>query len=866
MRQPVDLTNCDREPIHVPGSIQSHGCMLVCDIEIAKVLRHSVNAPAMLGVAAFSVNGQLIDNLFDAKVVHDLRNAANKSSNPRRPGILLARDIAGRAWDIAVHRHNGQTVLEFEPSGHDGKPSALELVRELVARVQEFGEESLLVSRLPRLIRALFGYDRVMIYRFADDGSGKVMSEARRADLESFLGQHFPASDIPRQARILYLKNTIRLIGDVNAETAAIDPELDASGEPLDMSFAHLRSVSPIHIEYLRNMGVTASMSVSLIVDGELWGLVACHHYAPRRLALEERMAAEMLGEVVSLKLQALTLHSALNSSVHARRILDGLMRDLSAHEDVFSFIRDHLADFMQLVPADGIGLFMNGIWAGHGIVPPKPLVPRIAAAMATRDAESPVRTSHELSAILPEALPHADVAAGVLAIPLSHTPRDYLFFFRREQVQTIDWGGDPNKSYSTGPLGDRLTPRKSFAIWKETVQKQSQPWTSGERQIAEAARIQLLEVILRHSEILAGERRKAEERQKILNEELNHRVKNILSLIKSIVSQPAGAAGSVADFAAALNGRIMALSFAHDQVTRVDGGGGLEELISAELRPYRGAAGEIALDGPPLVLEARAFSVLALVLHELTTNAAKYGALSRPTGRLAVTWRLSEDGDCRLDWIERGGPPVTPPSRSGFGSVLLSRSIPFDLNGRSEISYGPGGVEASLLVPAQFVRPRPSATTRPVSRPSAPSVPAVEAVLQGKSVLLVEDQLVIALDAEAMIEAAGALRVHTAATATDALAIIAANPIDVAVLDINLGATTSTPVADELSMRKIPFVFATGYGDTMMVPPSLSHVGMVRKPISTVTLLEALRSAIEMTRGQSRSVTDRPSDLDQSN
>lgn len=846
MPQPVDLTNCDQEPIHIPGSIQADGCMIVCDMELARILRHSINAPGMLGLAKSEINGLAIDDVLDRSLVHDLRNAANKSSNPRRPGILLDTPIAyGRHFDISVHRHNGNTLIEFEPARTAMKTSALELASQAVSRIQELADEKAIIGRIPRIIKALFGYDRVMIYRFADDGSGKVVSETKRADLESFLGQHFPASDIPRQARSLYLKNTIRLISDTSGKAVAIDPEVDASGEALDLSFAHLRSVSPIHIEYLRNMGVTASMSVSLIVDGELWGLIACHHYSARRLALEERMAAEMLGEMLSLKIQSLTMHTKLNASIHARRILDTLISDLTAHEEVFTFIKEHLGDFLGLIPADGIGVFMNGVWSGHGVVPPNGLVRRIAQVMGSKAPDGAVAATHELSAALPEASPDTTGVAGVLAIPLSHIPRDYLFFFRKEQVKTINWAGDPNKSYSTGPLGDRLTPRKSFAVWKERVKNQSLPWCSTDRQMAEAARIQLLEIILRHSEILAGERRKSEERQKILNEELNHRVKNILSLIRSIVSQPVNTTYSVTEFVSALNGRIMALSFAHDQITRKEGGGQLVDLLNIELRPYRGGENSVSLDGPAITLAPRAFSVLALVLHELTTNSAKYGALSRSSGRLTVNWSLDEQGDCSVEWVERGGPTVKPPQRTGFGSVLLHRSIPFDLNGRSDIVYAPDGLEARMVIPAEFVKP---ATRRSSLRERAQLTAAhggAELFLAGKTVLLVEDQLVIALDTESILEAAGAARVHTVASAAEALKIVGAHEIDIAVLDVNLGATTSIPVADELKTRAIPFVFATGYGDTIMVPPSLGDVAMVRKPISVGALADAISNVL---------------------
>lgn len=840
----VDLTNCDREPIHIPGSIQAHGCLLACDAGLRKVLRHSANAASFLELASGEINGTALDSLIGEDLTHDLRNALGRNPNPRTPGLLMGRRILGRPglYDIAVHAHNGHAFVEFEAPPEAAESEPLEIARAVISRIEDARDVKQLTDRVPRLLRAALGYDRVMVYRFAEDGSGKVISEAKEAALESFLGQHFPASDIPKQARALYLKNTIRLIGDASGKTVPIEPVLDASGEALDLSYAHLRSVSPIHTEYLRNMGVSASMSISIIVDGELWGLIACHHYSPRHLAMFQRVEAEMFGEVFSLKLETMHQREMLESSIRARERLDALMRDLTAHENVAEFMRGHLRDFSLLLPADGVGLFMSGTWAADGSAPPKQTIASLASFLSEVTGGR-VWASHELSAVLPEAAAYADRAAGILAIPLSQVPGDYLLFFRKEQVQTVEWAGNPDKEYAVGQFGDRLTPRKSFAVWKQTVEGQSLPWTVRDRQIAQAARNQLLEVILRHGEVLAAERRTAELRQKVLNEELNHRVKNILSLIKSLVSQPVDEERNLADYVASLKGRIMALAYAHDQVVRSEGGGALTDLLHAELSPYGESGSEIELDGPEIGLDARAHAVMALVLHELATNAAKYGALSKPNAKLKVRWSVTPGGDGAFEWSETGGPPVRPPQREGFGSVLLHRSIPFDLGGQSDIDYAPEGLQARFLIPARFVQLSVPKQAR--DKPVAAQRGDHGALLAGRRVLLVEDQLVIALDAEQMLAECGAVAVDTAATVSEALNLIREAAPDAAVLDVNLGSGNSFPIADELMLRGIPFVFATGYGDSAMIPPSMVEVPIVRKPFTPSALCEALSKVL---------------------
>jgi len=338
----------------------------------------------------------------------------------------------------------------------------------------------------------------------------------------------------------------------------------------------------------------------------------------------------------------------------------------------------------------------------------------------------------------------------------------------------------------------------------------------------------------------LERERRTADVRQKLLNEELNHRVRNILSLIQSLVSQPVDATRSVHDYVAALKGRIGALAQAHDQISRSDGGGSLRALVDAELLPYRAHA--LDIEGPPIDLDARAYAVLALVLHELTANAARFGALSTPAGAVRIAWRLDEGGALNLDWTESGGPPVTPPARPGFGAMLLRRSVPFDLGGESALTFAEGGVRARVLIPARWVK----TGAAEMARDRAPARPhASTSALAGRTVLVVEDQLVIALDVEAILAAAGAGSVATAATPDEALRLLASAAPEICVLDVNLGGDTSLPVADELVRRAIPFVFATGYNDRAVIPERLSHVPVVRKPYSADGLMAAIDLAL---------------------
>lgn len=835
----IDLTNCDREPIHLPGSIQPHGCLLVCDHAGRHVLHHSRNAPGMLGLPG-DPNGAVLSQLIGSATFHAIANALAVSGTDPRPALIFGLEINGRRFDVTAHRHDRHMLLEFEPAAGD-LGTTMSLARTVIGRLRSYDTVGKLVQHAVGLIQAQLGYDRVMIYELGPDGAGKVVSEAKTDALESFRGQYFPASDIPQQARALYLCNPIRVIGDAAFTPVPVVPGQGPQGAAVDLSYAHLRSVSPIHCEYLRNMRVAASMSVSIIIDGALWGLIACHHYVPKVLSMADRAAAEMVGEFFSMHLDALRRRHSRAAEMVARRALDDLMVDASRCEDIGVPLRNRLPQLTDMIPADGAALWFNGAWSTHGHAPDHALAaPLLALAEAAPDGQ--VFQTDRLAELLPEAETLTQAVAGVLIIPLSQRSRDFLFYFRHEAVQTLDWAGDPSKTYEIGAFGDRLTPRKSFAIWKETVRHKSHPWSETDRRFAEALRISVVEVLLFNSELLAEERARAAVRQRVLNQELNHRVKNILAVIGSLMAQKPQDGATLESYAAALRGRIQALAFAHDQVVRDENGGALRDLLKAELGPYAAMQDRIRLDGPGVALEARAFSVMALVAHEMATNAAKYGALSQPDSRLHVFWTLAPNGDCRINWQESGVVGITAPTKTGFGSALVERSVPFDLDGQSRLEFRADGLHAEFILPARFVRASEAeirmADPTPSPRPNSPAVTGSE----GRRVLLVEDQVLIAMSLEAELKDFGFEVTGIAPDVATALRMIQQDPPDLAVLDVNLRRETSIPVAQALLALGVHFVFATGYGADIDLPPEFVDVPVVDKPYHVNDVLEKLR------------------------
>ena len=669
------------------------------------------------------------------------------------------------------------------------------------------------------------------------------MAEACKSGIGSFLGLNYPASDIPRQARTLYKRNLVRVIRDVNSEPVPVIPAIDASGKRLDLSLSILRSVSPIHIEYLRNMGVAASLSISIVVDDELWGLFACHNYSPRSPTFERRSVCELFAQMFSMRLESRERRLIAEYERRARDISDQLLGAVASDETLLND-PDWLSDILtSAIPANGVGIWINGNYAFSGSTPPTEDFRRIVRALNGLAAGRVYTTDH-IGSLIDGAGAFSSSAAGLLAIPISRSPRDYVVLFRSELKQSVRWAGDPHKPTEFGPNGPRLTPRESFAEWQETVEGHAQPFAAAEIRVAETLRATLIEVVLRLADEAAAERRQSTARQEMLIAELNHRVRNILGVIRGLIRQSQPESEEVKDFVKLVDGRIHALARAHNQITDDHWGPApLAAMIDAEAAAFA-ATRESAIisKGAPVLLNPQAYSTMALVIHEPVTNSTKYGSLSGD-GEVQIDWSRDHAGDLVLVWQEVGGPPVSPPKRKGFGTTIVNRSVPYDLGGRASIDYAADGVRAEFVIPARHVS-EPKSYGGPEIRIPRPAVssqhPINPALLEMKSVLLVEDSLIIALDAEDILNRFGAA-VSTASTPEAAHNILDQDRVDFAILDINLGDQTSFGVADRLAELGIPFFFASGYGEQASLPMDHRSMSVVQKPYTTHNIAKAI-------------------------
>jgi light-regulated signal transduction histidine kinase (bacteriophytochrome) len=837
----VDLSNCDREPIHVLGTIQPFGFLIATDPSWT-ITRVSRNTAEHIGLGRDEMLQRNLGEIFGESALHAIRNRVTMLRTPDAVERLFALELRPDRppFDVAVHLSGGSIVIEAEPGRQDDVDAA-GLVRAMIQRLSQSGSMTNFLRDAVRQVRALTGFDRVMVYRFDRSGSGEVVAEALQSGVDSFLGLNYPASDIPAQARALYLRSVFRIIADVEAQPVPIEPMLDAEGAALDQSLSVLRAVSPIHIEYLRNMGVRASLSISIVVDGKLWGLIACHHYAARLPSFAQRTAAELFGQMFSLMLESRERRETAEYETRARGAADRLMTAVAQDNSLMTNAEWLGEIIFDTIPADGVGVFIDGRMSLAGLNPGQAPFGAILAALS-RAAPAQVFATDCIAELVPDASAYANRAAGLLAIPMSRSPRDYVVLFRSERLRSVRWAGNPEKPVEYGPHGARLTPRKSFEEWSELVKGKATPFNAAELRVAEGLRVALLEVVMRLADSAGQERQRAHEQQELLIAELNHRVRNILSLIRGLISQTKHGSLSIDAFISTLDNRVQALARAHDQLTADRWTPArLIDLIETESAAYLGAKQDrVRASGPNVLLEPAAFTVLALVLHELMTNAAKYGALS-DSGRVETSWKLDTDGSLLLTWREIGGPVVVRPTRRGFGSTIIERSIPHELGGRAELHYKLTGLEAEFCVPSRYV-----AQTLPVreSERSVKAAPVRSRPLEGQCVLLVEDSMIIALDGEEALRELGAREVHTAASVAQAVEAIEQGEVDFAVLDFNLGAENSLPIADLLHERGVPFMFATGYGDSLSLPARFAAAGVIKKPYDAASLTRALVGA----------------------
>jgi two-component system, chemotaxis family, sensor kinase Cph1 len=524
----VDITNCDREPIHIPGAIQPHGVLLALQEPELIITQASENASGLFDVEVSSVLGRTLSSALPEDSFMAVRAAAQIEHLAEVNPLRIA--VNGRASDGVLHRYQGTLILEIEPrvAAAPAERSHHPL-RRAVLNLQAAATLPDLLATGAEVVRRLTGFERVMIYSFDQDGHGSVDAEVRSDGLDSYLGLHYPASDIPRQARELYLRNGIRFIPDARYTPVALTPALRPdTGSPLDLTFALLRSVSPIHLEYLANMGIRASMSVSLVVRDQLWGLISCaHHGGPHYVPYEVRSDCELVGRMMSLLITAFEDRETAAGRQRRRPMLDVLAEAMRAADDPLAALLARPRELFTLLRIHGAAV-VSGDVRVTGHVPPHDAVQAVADWLQ-QTGESGVFATESLSKLMPGFSAMKDVASGVVSFALPGALPRRLVGFRPEILQTVDWGGDPRKPVEQD-VRARLHPRRSFALWREEVRLRSQPWSALDREAAEELRRVVVEVDLERQ--VEREQRAVRARDDLVAV-VSHDLKNPLNVIQ---------------------------------------------------------------------------------------------------------------------------------------------------------------------------------------------------------------------------------------------------------------------------------------------------------------------------------------------
>jgi light-regulated signal transduction histidine kinase (bacteriophytochrome) len=475
----ADLSDCEREQIHLPESIQPHGALVVLRGPALKVVKASSNLSAVTGIDADAIGRPFAD--YDARLADTVLGLLQEDGlESMSQSLRSASQHSPYSFDVAVHRlQDGDVVAELEPV----RPGA-----DLSGFIEQSFQSILstltlrdLCDDTARVFKDLTGYDRVMVYRFDPDGHGEVFSEQREEHLEAYLGNRYPASDIPQIARRLYETNRIRLLVDVAYEAVPLIAGEDATLDgQLDMSLCALRSVSPIHIQYLKNMGVSATLVVSLMAGGSLWGLVSCHHYSPRNISYETKAACEVLAEVVATRIAALESFARVEGELAIRRIEKRVVEAIARDGDWQRALFDNPQLLLQPLQAIGAALAYEGQILSTGEVPGTEQIRAIVNWLErTRSREA--YASSSLSSDSPEFERIKSVASGLLSVPISRSPGEYLMWFRPERVRTLTWGGNPFKPVEVGDDPRDLSPRRSFAQWHQLVKDTADQWSNAD-------------------------------------------------------------------------------------------------------------------------------------------------------------------------------------------------------------------------------------------------------------------------------------------------------------------------------------------------------------------------------------------------
>ena len=828
------LQTCAAEPAHIPGTIQPIGFLLACDFEDGAIFQASENCSDLFGKPVAALFEETVASLLGARIWHGLRNALGTEDFETGRLYLGQSDQGAVPYSIQACKAGARCVLEIEPLGTSDLEPSRERDRALLIQQIEF------CSSLPELfdttvelLRHLTGFDRVSIIKFDDQWNGSVLAEARSSLVEPLVGLCFPSHDIPSQARELMRITPLRVIADVSQKPI---PLLAKSSDeaPLDMTHALLRGVSPVHMQYLQNFGVEATMTLSIILKDQLWGYVSFHSLKPDVVPANLRQLLLSFMPILRLKLELIQREEEIRLSRAIDDLQSDVKNELSSGDDLQAMLNRAGPSIAETLDVVGVAMTNGSEYFSFGEVPDTVVIE--ALSQKARQNPNQVLAETALTDAMPELVRHLDGFAGALVTV--YEDKRCLQVFRREISDKIHWAGNPSKTVEVVESKLRIQPRNSFSTYLEEVRGKSKSWSKEDLHLMRQL-WPLLSVAERQS-FLADLTRQ----QNLMINELNHRVRNILSLVKSVSTQARRAGGSLESYSQALEARIFALAAAHNiGAGAAKSAVSVRRIIELEAAPYtEDDAARIRVIGTDVEIRADSAPIFGLVIHELVTNAVKYGALSTSDGLLEIRLNPNPTG-LELNWKESGGPTVTEPEAFGFGTTLIQQAVPYEMGGSAEVKYEPGGLEARIELPLNALSETDEIQGGGKSS-GGTLLPHNSNSLRNRFVMVLEDNFMIARELKQTLLNVGFPSVEMVPNVSRAQAYLEQASPGIAVLDVNLSnGETSFKIADELLARRVPFLFVTGYGEQNAFPSYLKGVPVLTKPVTDRELIDALEA-----------------------
>ena len=716
--EPVDASLCERESIHIPGSIQPNAVMLAADAGTLVVLAYSANVDEIVDPVEPPLAGRPLGEILPAGFVETVRSRLAAGTLEDGRSVRARLTLPGRtaSYYAVAHAHAGRLIveLELEPDSAADFATASQVDTELaVGRLRE-AETLAEAARIAALeIRALTGFEAVLVYRFDVDWNGEAVAEDKTRDWSrSLLGLRFPASDIPAQARALYTKAKSRFVIDRDSVPVGLVSASGAGNGPIDLTFAQHRTLSPIHLEYQRNLGVNGSMSISIMVEGRLWGLMIGHHRRPHYVTPETRSAATVLTDAFAMRVQEIESRR-LWAERQAHLDVEGrLVRRLTRSDDFVAALTDGGITLLDLFSATGAGIVSDERVTLIGRTPPAELVTAIAGWLRARVPVGEYSySSSSFTTEYPDAATHREIASGLLAAFVDQSREHLLLWFRPEVPSTVTWGGDPRKPVLAGSGPVAVLPRRSFERWVEERTGFAAPWAEWQVQLSGSLAEAVEGVVLRQRRkideltSLLAEKERLLEQKDLLTREIDHRVKNSLQIVSAFLQMQRRqiSDGDARQAFADTSARVMSVARVHDslyqaeRVDEVDLGQTLESLCS-DLAELAGAGHAVDLTAEPgLMVPYRKAVALSLIATELVTNAFKYAAKPAGGGRVEVSVSASGPGEVQLRVCDDGaGLPAdwadakARSKGSGLGMKLI-RAMLDQINAKLDVANNPG-------------------------------------------------------------------------------------------------------------------------------------------------------------------------------